>query len=217
MTVTVQQWVDYVFDHTVEDEQWFFDIDAPYLELDATTEATMYAETFERSQELLQPFTPAQLHQGMTFLTSNSCSDHMFSLIDPTVDEAIRLRALRSFLPLFQNTMAKVCTEHLSHLDEPGANPLNLSCYMWWDNLPFPGANRTKDAAFVAAALEVMRGKLAVPHDAVRESALHGLGHWHLDYPREVTQMIREFLRSKRKLRPDLVDYAKAAAEGMVQ
>lgn len=217
MTISIEDWLAYVFDRKVEKTAWYFDIDEPDLHLDPTTEARLYAETFERSAELLAPFTPAQINQGLHYLTSNSCSDHMFALIDRTVDQGLRLRAIRSFVPLFRDVIAKICTPSLGHRDEPGASPLNSSCYMWWDNLPLPDAERWKsDQATADTCFDVMRQLLNIRHDAVRESALHGLGHWHFYYPRQARGIVRKFLNSKHKIRRELREYAENAADGAV-
>jgi hypothetical protein len=61
----------------------------------------------------------------------------------------------------------------------------------------------------------VLRRLLAIPHDACRESALHGLGHWAIYYP-QVAQMIDEFLRNTPHLRPELVTYAERARTGCI-
>ena len=52
---------------------------------------------------------------------------------------------------------------------------------------------------------------------ACRESALHGLGHWHDVYPAEVELIIDRFLSGYRELRPETVNYAKIARCGCVQ
>ena len=218
MTTSLHEWIDYVFDHQVTSNPWWFALDADDVDVDATTEATLYAETFERSAELLHRFSLAQLNQALTYLTSNSCSEHMFALLNTNVDQALRLRAVRSFVPLFENTMLPLCANELSHLDEASGNPLNTACYMWWDSLPYPCIERwRKDTAFKEAALNVMQQQLAMPHDAVRESALHGLGHWHHYYPKDTRRIVKQFLNTTSNLRDDLIDYAEAAAEGMVQ
>ena len=53
------------------------------------------------------------------------------------------------------------------------------------------------------------------PHDACRESALHGLGHWQIYY-HEATQLIDDFLRITPNLRVELVRYAESARRGHV-
>jgi hypothetical protein len=57
---------------------------------------------------------------------------------------------------------------------------------------------------------------LALPHDACRESALHGLGHWHHAYPDQTADIIDEFLARNEGIRDELRRYAMAARCGCV-
>jgi len=89
---------------------------------------------------------------------------------------------------------------------------------MWWDSFPIAGApddpTRTEvDEAF----LEVMDRLLDLPSEACQESALHGLGHWHLEYPKQVEAIIGSFLDRHPVLRSELKEYALDAREGLVQ
>ncbi len=61
-----------------------------------------------------------------------------------------------------------------------------------------------------------MRRTLDLSSDACRESALHGLGHWHLEYPQQVEAIIDRFLDSHPDLRSELKAYARAARKGRV-
>lgn len=61
----------------------------------------------------------------------------------------------------------------------------------------------------------ILRRLLAIPHDACRESALHGLGHWAHHYP-QVAGIVDEFLSSAPGLRPELIAYAERARIGNV-
>lgn len=82
MTVSdpdLRSWIDYVFDHPVSDPAWHWAPEAARLTLTPTREAELYAETFERSEEMLQRFSSAQVDQGLDYLTSNMCSSHMFA------------------------------------------------------------------------------------------------------------------------------------------
>ena len=97
--------------------------------------AAFIAEAFERSGVYLAPFSDEQLDRGFWYLSFNNCCEFMLSLIDQSVPPTLRLRALRSFVPLFEQVMAARCSPHLSHRDVRGANPLNSACYMWWDIL----------------------------------------------------------------------------------
>jgi hypothetical protein len=56
---------------------------------------------------------------------------------------------------------------------------------------------------------------LIIPHDAVRESSLHGLGHWVREY-HKAKGVINRFLRDTPDLRPELVAYAERARAGNV-
>lgn len=215
--VTLEQWIDYVFDHPVTEPAWHWSADAPNLDLGAERTATVIAETFERGGELLARFSDAQLNQGFWFLISNSCSDSMFCLTDRAVPWNLRQRALHSFVPLFEQVMAARCSPHLSHLDEQPANPLNSVCYMWWDIIPIHGTPREPDRAEIdGEVLLVLQKLLAIPHDACQESALHGLGHWQIYYS-EADRIIDEFLARSPSLRPELAIYASQAQTGSIQ
>lgn len=214
-TDLLSKWFAYVFDHPVTDPAWHWGLDAPEWNGTAEQVAGYIADTFERSGELLSCYSNGQLNQGFWFLLSNSCSNFMYSLIEPAIPSTLRLRALHSFIPLFEQVMAVRCSTHLSHLDEHGANPLNSACYMWWDILPIHGRpDLPERAEFDAEVLAVLRRLLTISHDACRESALHGLGEWSPYYP--VTAIIDEFLALTPNLRPELVSYARRAKVGNI-
>jgi hypothetical protein len=215
-TPGLSDWIAHVFDHPVADPAWYWS-NEPIWEGSSEQTVAFIAETFERSAELLARFTDEQLNQGFWYLTSASCSDFMFVLKAPDVPLAARLRALRSFMPLFEQVMAVRCSPHLSHLDEQPANPLNSACYMWWDVLPLCGApEEPARAELDAEVLKVIRQLLSIPHDACRESALHGVGEWYVFYP-AVGAIVDEWLAQTPGLRPELVSYAQHAKIGYVQ
>jgi hypothetical protein len=133
----------------------------------------------------------------------------MLALIDPAAPAAVRLRALRSFVPLFEQVMVVRCLPLLSYMDEAGANELNGICYGWWDILPIYGQpDEPKRAEFDAEALAVLRRLLAIPHDACRESALRGLNYWRIHYRSRVREIVDEFLRHTPGIRRELGIYA---------
>jgi hypothetical protein len=213
---TLDQWVRFVFDHPVTEVAWHFEIDAPDLRLPTAQVATLMAETFERSAELLRPFTDAQLNQGFWFLLSCGSSGYMLCLTDASVAWPLRRRVLRSFLPLFRNVMAARCTASLSHRSESGS-PLNSACYMWWDLLPLEGSwerGRSPELIHVDT-LTVLAELLEIPHDACRESALHGLGHLALSHP-EAAPIVDAFIERSTDLRQELLAYAKQARTGCI-
>ena len=216
MDVTLDEWVRYVFDHPVTETAWHFDIDALELTLPAERTAQLIADTFEQGDTLLRPYTDAQLNQGFWFLLNSGSSEFMFCLTDESAAWPVRRRAIRSFVPLFRQVMASRCTPTLSHLSEAGS-ALNSACYMWWDLLPV-------DASWEAGrppqpiheeALAVLAELLEMPHDACRESALHGLGHLAWSHA-DAVLVIDAFIERSDGLRPQLLDYAKHARTGYV-
>jgi hypothetical protein len=211
---SLAKWIEYVFDHPVTDPAWHCAPHAPEWEGPPAQVATHIAETFEDSRRLLARFSDEQLNQAFWFLVSSS--EFMYALVDPGVPSSSRLRALRSFVPLFEQVMAARCSPHLSHLDESGANALNSACYMWWDILSVYGCpEEPARAEFDAEVLVVLRRLLAISHDACRESALHGISEWSIYYPK-VQEILDEFLSLTPHLRPELVSYAQRARVGNV-
>ena len=213
---SLANWLEHVFDHPVTDPAWHWASDAPQWQDSQGQVATHIAETFEQSGRLLARFSDEQLDQGFWFLVDNSCSEFMCCLVDPNVPLPLRLRALCAFVPLFEQVMAARCSPHLSHLAEKGANPLNSACYMWWDILPIHG--RPEEAApteFDSEVLAVLRRLLSIPHDACRESALHGVSEWVIYYP-QAASIVDDFLSSAGNLRPELASYAQRAKVGNV-
>ncbi|HSL46866.1 MAG TPA: hypothetical protein VK897_25740 [Anaerolineales bacterium] len=172
---------------------------------------------FENAGFILQPYSDSQLNQGLWFLADNACSNHMFALLDTSVPWADRQRCIRSFHDLFEECFAERCSPHLSHLDEPGASPLNLVCYMWWDILPIgPQPNDPDRSDLDHELLRVMEFTLQLDSVACQESALHGLGHWQQYYPERVTETVDAFRRSHKSLREELWAYAMSAYRGCV-
>ena len=214
---SLSDWIAFFFDHPVTKPPWHWGDNPPEWEDSPDHNAAFIADAFERSGELLAPFSDEQLDQGFWHLLGGTDSI-MDALADQSVPPTLRLRALRSFVLVFEQVMVVRCSPHLSHLDEPGtnplargANPLNSACYMWWDILPFRfRKDWSEPAGFDAEVLAVLRRQLTIPHDACRESALHGLGHWVEHHP-GVANVIDEFLSRTPNLRPELVAYATRA------
>ena len=166
---------------------------------------------------MLAGYTDEQLNRGFWYLLSNGLSDYMCALADASVPLADRVRCVRSFVPVFENLLAVRCTPHLSHLDEPGAGPLNLAGYMWWDSIPFGVAPTDASGRELGeAALGAMADILTIDRVACQESALHGLGHWQRRWPTEVARIIDEFLARNANARAELLAYARSARGGCV-
>jgi hypothetical protein len=139
----------------------------------------------------------------------------MLAFLDEKIPAAARRRALSSFVPLFEGVMALRCTPHLSHLGEQSPCPLNSACYMWWDLLRF--SLWQKSTNLNAEIIGTLARLLAIPHDACRESALHGIGHFaadHPEYKKQLSAIVGEFRANTPQLRPELIVYSERARRG---
>ncbi len=217
--LTFDLWLTYVFDHPVNDvkQAWYWDMDRDWWEEDAADTIRFLTQAFENAAVVLQPYSDAQLNQGLWFLVDNSCSDHMFALLDDSVSWPARQRCIYSIYQLFEQCFAKRCTPHLSHFDESGAGPLNAVCYMWWDIIPIYGKPHDPTRKEMDHdILQVLESTLQLDSLACRESALHGLGHWQHYYPERVGEIIDKFSMMYRELPEKLHAYMLNAYTGYV-
>lgn len=128
-----------------------------------------------------------------------------------------RKQTIRSIYDLYEKCFARRCMVGLSHLGEEN-NPLNVICCMWWDVFPAWGdPGDTSRSHEASEYIRVMERCLSLTHEACREGALHGLGHWQLIFSERVERVVDRFLRERRDLRPGLVLYARRAYIGGVQ
>jgi hypothetical protein len=219
--LTFEGWLSYVFDHPVDQHklEWYWDVDRDWWSAHDHPAQTLefLTQAFENAEVLFQPYSDAQLNQGLWFIVSNACSDHMLALMGEDVPWSAQKRCLHSFRQLFEGCFAKRCSPHLSHIDEPGANPLNSVCYMWWDLIPFYGhPEEPAWQEFDQDILQVMEATLQLDSIACRESALHGLGHWQRHYPERVGDIIDQFSMSHKDLPEKLQEYMMNAYVGYV-
>ena len=215
--LSFEDWVKQVFDHEVREPEWYWDKDA--WEWKAPTELTVkyFTQLFEQPLPVLANYSDEQLNQGFWYLISPGASSHLFAVTDETVPLELRLRCVKSMQKVFDQLFDGRCSDHLSHIDEKGAKPLNSICYMWWDLAPLQlEPDKPSKESISKAALEVMAATLKLGSIACQESALHGLGHWELFYPTEVAAIVDQYLNDNTELRTELKDYALNAREGHV-
>jgi hypothetical protein len=206
-------WVRHLFDHPVNEPEWYWDIEADRAEVEPQRVIAYATNLFERAGELLTAFSDAEANQGLWFLINEERSP-LYVLQNTAVPLEQRVRCILSIASLFAHCFAPRCSPHLSHLDEPGTGALNLVCYMWWDLFPLhgqpeDGARREIDAA----CLSVMEATLQLPSVACQESALHGLGHWGRAYEGRCQSIISDFLQRRADLRRELREYAERARQ----
>lgn len=217
--LTFEQWLAYAFDHQADETRnaWYWDRDADKWDENAADTIQFLTQAFENAAAVFQPFSDEQLKQGLWFIADNSCSNHMFALMDESIPWPERQRCIYSIHQLFEQCFARRCTPHLSHIDEPAASPLNVVCYMWWDIIPISGKPLDPSRQEMdQAILGVLESTLQLDSIACRESALHGLGHWQPYYPERVGEIIDKFSMSRPKLPEKLQTYMIRAYGGSV-
>ena len=210
-------WVRYIFDHPVEDPQWYWRLDVDEVELEKDVLVDYTCRLFSDSREMLAEFTDAQINQGLWYLIGESTSD-LYVLGGSDVSLEDRLKCIDAIPKLFAATLAERCENFLSNIDETGCGPLNSVCYMWWDIFPLCGVPSDKLRCQVdEQCLAAMDRVLASPSIACQESALHGLGHWHFYYPDKCEKIIDAYVSGNTNMRDELRRYATAARAGQVQ
>jgi hypothetical protein len=217
--LSFEAWLDFVFDHPVPvtGTEWYWSDESDCWDGGHSRTVELLTQTFLQAETALRRFSDAQLNQGFGYLVSNSCSDIAFCLLDGRVEWSHRKACLEAIGDLFENCFAQRCSNHLAHFDEAGANPLNAVCYMWWDVIPIHGnPGEPSRLETDTTILRVLEHILRVESEACQESALHGLGHWHYYYPREVECIVDSFIGRNRQIRSQLRNYAYAARHGDV-
>ncbi len=217
------EWLAYLFDRPDYEpgNHWSFDLSDSALSWGLEDERTVefMTHTYEDPGYWVQKFSKAQIAAGLAYTWNPSFSNLGHLLRDEPIPWDFRRRAIGSLIPLYEGCFQALCDQGLSHLNEGAANSLNGVCYMYWDVCPFLAQpEKTENREMDAECLRVMTATLQIDHDACRESALHGLGHWQHAYPSQVRSIIEQGLRAAEKhIRPELLNYAADASEGGVQ
>src|SRR5262245_52046329 len=135
--ISFDQWITHIFDHPVTDPPWHRPMDiAAWSDADVVAYQIYWSEhdvsdtdliayltrLFEECDTILQPFSDAQASQGLWLLLHE---DYFQALKETDVSLLDRLRCINAMETLFEKCFARRCSPHLSHLDEPGINPLN--------------------------------------------------------------------------------------------
>ena len=168
-------------------------------------------------------YTDAEINKGLNYLINDTNGGYdAYELFNPKVPLDLRKDTVAAIFNIFAQIFQPRCLHFLEHLartkdDKQGVNPLNAVCYMWWDIIPFYGKSGNPDRDVLdEPCLQVMEKTLALDSIACQESALHGLGHWHMAYPERVETIIDAFLKANPKLDARLRAYADAAHHGAV-
>ena len=177
--ISFEEWVTYHFDPEAAETEWYNDYDqwwdesANFLvkELEFTT------RLFENPVRALATYSDTKVGQGLWDLTSPVIHDQLRVIGDETINWDDRKRCLKATFNVYNQLFTGRCSQHLSHLAEPGANPVNSICYMWWDRDSFyPRPDEPEFAKIDGVILDVLANTLSINHDACREGRAPRIG-----------------------------------------
>jgi hypothetical protein len=193
-------------------------LDADTCVEEAETNVGFMTLLFTNCDSVLRRFNDDQVGQGFNLIVSMSCSEHCYTLVGDRAPWPARRAAIRAIYDIYAKCFARRCVLGLGHLGEPGG-PLNWICYMWWDVFGawIDPEDHERRSSEVKEYIAVMERCLTLSHPACLEGALHGLGHWQLNYPELVEPIIDRFLVDQRQQCPELLSYAQRARRGAVQ
>lgn len=221
--LSYEDWVNYVFDHPIVDPRWWFqDEDSGLYQFwddraDRTRTLSYLTRFFRAPERVLARFNRTEIDQGLNLLFSASSSSHMAVLDEPALSWEKRRECFDAMVMLYAKLMAPVYGNDLGHLQHCDHDRATYSCYMLWDVVHlWPGMGNPDDRLISEAVLSVFERVLTLRSEACLESALHGLGHWHLRLPERTEPIVREFLK-RTDISPVLREYAERAAIGNVQ
>lgn len=159
--LSFDDWLDFVFEakwSRLGDKDWMelSDIDA-----DIEVFVGNCVKLFEDPEFLLKRYDEKQLERGFFGFILSPHAGLNWWLWDKNQSEDLRRRFIFSSVNFFKQIFT--------------VNPLEHSCYMWWDCLRYFGDKKDlKVADWIFGALSQI---LEIDNQYCRLSALHGLGH----------------------------------------
>jgi len=217
VTADFRTWLRAAFDHPVIQPAWYWaaDFDDNWQALGLSDEVVVvYLTKLFRDPSPLKAFSLSQVAQGIWFLVGEaSPAQPCYALFQPTVPLAVRVACVASIADFFRYFVAP---------SAPGpaavdSETFHTACYMWWDIFPSWGNTGFGEPAIRLACLNAMVEILKCDSELCRLSALHGLNHWHMHYPREVESAIDAFVSQTPTISSALRDYAETARQGCAQ
>lgn len=190
---------------------------SPPADLEDSEKINFIKRLFESFDAFMTIYPVSAVAAGLGRIIDPGGFEYLNALTDDCLPEGERISAIESLNGLMRYFEIH-CLPVASHNSANPRSPLNEVCYCWWDRFPvFPDLENPRRKGIEAAFLRHMATALKSSSPAVQEYALHGLGHWHHDYPIEVEAAIEEYLKCNHSIDPILKSYAASAREGMVR
>ena len=210
-----QRWLKSLFDHKQSDGDWYWDRSKAPVNILEQDFADYFILLCQNAKEDLKQYSNWKVGMGINYLFNPSIANEAFKI--RVNKDIVKVQAsILAIQNLYRYVFEPYCRPRLSHIEETG-DKLNEICYMIWDISPlgyFEGEEEKDELYRVFAA--TLRFALYLNNPACIESALHGLGHLVMYYP-QASQIIQDFIDSGHSDNEDLLEYAEAAKEGMIQ
>jgi len=216
--LSYESWVEYIFDHPVTDPPYWFELESPHWDDEASPSRKLdYLTQFFEQPEVALRYTPHQIDQGLNLIFDCFCSSYLSVIADETLPWPDRQRCIEAMVPLYANLMAPTYGDQLGHVSNLRFPDLpSFSCYMLWDVICFYGDMDHPDSRRIdETCFGVFERVLQLTAESCLESALHGLNHWHHAAPARVEEIGRVFL-TRQDLSGKLRFYAQNAIIGGV-
>jgi hypothetical protein len=213
------EWVRFIFDCSVTDHNrtWREELalsgygdssDGEYFVGNQVVLLEYLSRLFRDPGFLLETYSPEQLEQAFWVIPGQllCVAGFIGPLWEKEIPWPVRQECIESMGDLFERLFA--------------INPLDTSCYMWWDHLAYGygmrgGVPEDDDSAQVQQVMfDTLCRILKLGSIHCQKSALHGLGH--LRHP-DTGKAIDEFLETHLNMDDELKQYALACRSGAIQ
>jgi hypothetical protein len=213
--------LEVVFNRSVEEPEWYWDLEAVGWE-DVSGGSSLVGFEFLEALLLkpklsLRGYSEDQIGLGLNYIFNNCCSNMTHYFKDADVGFERRRQALGNLFLLFRDVLNPLCLEVLSAGAQVRVSRLNMFCYMFWDITPLSVCwEGDEGRAYYEAIAGVMERCLYLKNIACVESGLHGLGHLMYSHPDIAKPIVERFLAGGGVKNEVLMGYAVLAADGKV-
>jgi len=164
-TYSFEEWLDFVFYHPNDDNDWSFDDEWEYT-CDGGQLVDYMSILFSSAEEILiNKFSFKEIDRGFWFITG--VNGFMWVFLDESIPWKSREDCLFLIPKLFSELYAKY--------------DIGSSGYMWWDSFvtycAYKDRNLGTDLRILRSVVKIIKRMLSQDCEIARESAKHGIVH----------------------------------------
>ena len=221
MTNLYQTQLDYIFNRSITEPEWYFSNDNRDYPFDSSDAVFTFFETlFKNPKQDLAAFSNDQIGLGLNYIFNNSCSNMVYDFRETDVPFVLKIKVLQSLFSIFRDIFELRCEPVISHNSTAKMSHINYICYMFWDITSLTAAgdwSKMEIHEYQTALADVMQQSLQLSNLACVESGLHGLGHMVYGSPKIAVPIIDSYINNGKNKDLRLINYAKSARTGMIQ